>query len=244
LKDMLAQPPVVSEPPDGGGTLITLRFEPTLDDMLGALGVSRASCLGAVCYTLTTFLPNIAGVEVYIGDERIDHVMLGATDGILFENGIQKRANYASLLMDHCTLYLPDADGKTLLAVERTIPYYQRTNPRSLLVELFKGPTEADNRRDTQALFPTETLSDADILGISLQDQVMLVNFSSRFAQAGKTLSKDQDRLLAYAMVNTLLNVSHARQVRFFVSGNVPDDFSGAVYWAGPFYQSYGMAAE
>ena len=244
LKDMLSAPPVASEPTDGGGTLITLRFEPTLDDMLGAMGVSRASCLGAVCYTLTTFLPNIAGVEIYIGEERIDHVMLGATDGILFDNGIQKRANYASLLMDNCTLYFPDAEGKTLRAVQRAVPYNQRTSPRSLLMELFRGPTEADSQTDTQALLTGEALSDADILGISLQDQVLLVNFSSRFSEAGKGLTNNQDRLLAYAMVNTLLNVTHAHQIRFFVSGNVPEDFSGAVYWAGPFYQSFGMVAQ
>ena len=129
LAEYLTQAPVLSEPSNIGGNLITLRFSYLFDDMLRAVGVSRASILASICYTLTTFMPNVAGIEVYIDDERVEHVMLGSISGILFDGGIEQRADYAALLMDDCTLYFADAAEQKLVAVERPLPFYQTSNP-------------------------------------------------------------------------------------------------------------------
>ena len=85
-------------------------------------------------------------------------------------------------------------------------------------------------------------LSDADILGLSLGEQTLLVNLSNTFTEAGKGISAQQDRLLAYAMVNTLLCGERAKRVCFFVGGKTPADFTGEIYWAGEFYPNLGLA--
>jgi len=244
LTEYLLTAPLISEPPNIGGNLITLEFSYLLDEMLHAAGVSRASLMAALCYTLTTFLPNVAGIEVYIDSELVEHVMLGSTSGILFENGIQKRADFAALLMDNSTLYFADSAGQKLKETSRPIPFYRTSNSRALLNELFKGPSAEDSAQDVQAIIPAGILKDSDIIGISLDGDTLLVNFSNAFLTAGQGLSEEEDRLLAYSLVNTLLHAANAKRVAFFVGGNQIDGFTEEISWKGWFLENLGIVAD
>ncbi len=244
LAEYLTQAPVLSQPSGIGGSLITLRFSSQFDEMLMAVGVSRASCMAALCYTLTTFLPNVAGIEVYINSEKVEHVMLSSTSGILFDNGIQRRVDFASLLMDNCMLYFADEAENKLQAVERPIPFYQISSPRALLDELFAGPSAADSEQSVRALIPPGALKDADVIGISLDGDTLLVNFSNAFLSVGKGFTADDDRLLAYSLVNTLLHASSAKRVAFFAGGSPVEGFSREIYWKGWFLENIGIVTE
>jgi len=244
LSEYLLEEPLVSQPADIGGNLITLRFSYLFDEMLQTLKVSRASCMAALCYTLTTFLPNVAGIEVYIDSELVEHVMLSGTNGILFEDGIQRRVDFASLLMDDAALYFASASGLKLQKVSRPIPFYQTSNPRALLNELFRGPSDADNASGTLATIPAGMLKDSDIIGISLSGDTLLVNLSQSFLEAGNGLNADGDRLMAYSMVNTLLHAASARRVAFFVGGSQIAGFTNEISWKGWFLENVGIVAD
>lgn len=242
LPDLLASPPEIGEPEGGAGKLVTLRFDAALYDMLATMGVPRASCFASLTYTLCTYLPNMTGITVYVGDERVDHVMLGATEGILFENGIQRRAHYAPYLMDDAALYLTDAGGERLVAVQRPVPFYLRRNPRELLNMLWRGAGSEDRPAGAQPLLPAGVLTDADILGLSLVDGTLVVNLSDGFRTAGAGLSVQKERLLAYGLVNTLLCGNRASRVCFFVGGKPFEGFTGDIDWHGLFYENRGLA--
>ena len=244
LAEYLTQAPVLSEPSSIGGTLITLRFSYLFDDMLRAVGVSRASILASICYTLTTFMPNVAGIEVYIDNERVEHVMLGSISGILFDGGIEQRADYAALLMDDCTLYFADAAEQKLVAVKRPIPFYQTSSPRALLNELFAGPSAADSVQDVRGMIPAGMLKDSDIIGISLDGDTLLINVSNTFLDVGQGITEDEDRLLVYSLVNTLLHAVNAKRVAFFAGGNPIEGFTDEIYWKGWFLKNSGIVAE
>lgn len=244
LAESLTQAPMLSQPASIGGTLITLKFGDGFDGMLLSAGVSRASMLAAICYTLTTFIPNVAGVEVYVDNERVDHVMLGSISGILFDDGVERRADYAALLMDNCTLYFADAAGQKLYAVKRPVPFYQTSSPRALLGELFKGPSAADSVQGVQGMIPAGMLKDSDIIGISLDGNTLLVNFSNAFLEVGKGMTAGQDRLLAYSLANTLLHAVHARRVAFFAGGNPIEGFTDEIYWKGWFLENSGIVED
>ena len=128
LTEYLLSEPLISQPANIGGDLISFDFSYLVDDMLRAAGVSRASLMASLCYTLTTFLPNIAGIEIYIDSELVEHVMLGGTSGILFNDGIQKRSDFATLLMDNATLYFADNEATKLVEVNRPIAFYKVSN--------------------------------------------------------------------------------------------------------------------
>ena len=244
LADILSETPRVIQRQDGGGLIVSLLFENTLLDMLDAVGVPRASLYGSLCYTLTTCIPNITGLMIQVGGERVEHVMLTATEGILFPEGLMLRSHFAPLLMDMATLYFADQDSQQLVRIQRPVPFYQRTNPRALLLALFRGPTAADSGQNHLPITAGTALSDADIIGISLIDQTLVINLSTNFMQAGKGLTQQQDRLLAYAMVNTLLEDKRANRICFFVGGKVPDGFTGEIDWKGLFYVNFGLAGQ
>ena len=244
LAEYLTEPPALTQPSSIGGNLVTLKFSGQLDDALQAADISRASFMAAVCYTLTTFLPSVAGIEMYVDGERVDHVMLGSVSGILFDDGVQKRVDFAQLLMDDCTLYFADAAGQKLVQVSRPIPFYQTSNPRALLNELFKGPQDSDGARGALATVPAGALKDSDIIGISLSGDTLLVNFSNTFLTINRTITAQQDRLLAYSLVNTLLHAANARRVAFFAGGKPIEGFSGEISWKGWFMQNLGLVLD
>lgn len=83
---------------------------------------------------------------------------------------------------------------------------------------------------------PAGAIQDTDILGLALSEGAMLVNFAPSFENVGSGMDETQERLLAYAMVNTLCAGTGANSVCFFRSGAQFDGFSGKIYWRGLFY--------
>ena len=247
LGDLLEGPPAVTDSPDGAGRLITLSFDSALDDMLDTHGLTRASLMASICYTLTTFLPDITGVVCRVGGEPVQNVRVreGGPNhiAVFFDQSVQRRANYAAFLMNLGTLYFADEGGQKLVGVRRPMPYHQTSNPRALLLELAKGPLPAD-RTEAIPLMEPGALKDSDLIGFALKDSTLLVNFAPGFSSVGQGFDGQQDRLLAYGLVNTLSAISRIRRVRFFVTGEPHMGFSGEIFWAGDFYKSPGLVKE
>gem|GEM_PF-288652 len=247
LGDLLNAPPAVTDSPDEAGRLITLSFDGALDDMLDARHLTRASCMASLCYTLTTFLPDVSGIVILVDGEPVQNVRIreGRSNqiAVFFDQSVQRRGNYAAFLMGAGTLYFADESGRKLVEVMRPMPYHQTTNPRALLLELAKGPLPAD-RRQAKPLMEPGALKDSDIIGFSLKDDTLLVNFAPGFSSVGRGFDEQRDRLLAYGMVNTLSAVDRIRRVSFFVAGEQHAGFSGDIYWAGDFYKNPGLVRE
>lgn len=246
LRTLLTASPEVTDAPEGGGKLITLRFGRDFDDMLAGLELNRATVMASICYTLSTFIPGIAGVRFYIGQDKVQNVLLRDSVNqvaILFNEAVQHRGDYSAFLMDVATLYFASQDQQKLLEVERPMPYYLARNPRALVLELAKGPQPFDSQPSYPLLSPGG-LRDSDLVGFSLHDTTLLVNFAPHFALVGQGFSAQQDRLLAYGLVNTLCSISRIRRVCFFVAGEWPKGFSGAIQWAGEFYKSMGLVRQ
>ena len=107
---------------------------------------------------------------------------------------------------------------------------------RALLLELSKGPQPYDEVPGLAAVMPVGSLSDADILGLALSGRTVLVNFAPAFLEAGQGMDGQQERLFVYAMTNTLCENQTIGSAAYFVSGAVPEGFSGEIYWGGEFY--------
>ncbi|MEG2315676.1 MAG: GerMN domain-containing protein [Clostridia bacterium] len=238
LADLLTEKPTLAYSQESGGQVITLRFAYTLDDMLEGYGLTRARSMASICYTLCTFFPNTAGISVSIGDSPVSTLML--TDdfqsSVVFGRDVQRRADFSSLLYNDCTLYFMSADGGKLVSVRRPIPYAHQRSPRALLLELTKGPQACDSKIGLTSPMPLGAFTDADILGLALADHTLLVNLTPAFAEIGAEMTEQQDRMLAYALVNTLCADEAISGVRFFVAGAAFAGFSGKIYWPGLFY--------
>lgn len=240
LADLLIDQPSIQETEESG-KLIVLDFAYNLDEMLAANQISRASCMASLCYTLCTYFPGISGIRVSIDGTPIDTVLL--TDhlesSVTFPNQVQKRSDYATLLCDLCQLYLPSTDGNKLTPVTRPVPYYQARHPRSLLQELAKGPKPYDLPQETIPVMTEGIIDDAAIIGLALTEDTLLVNLSAAFEQAYRGNDGQQERLLAYAIVNTLCWQSRMEKVQVFVAGKPFAGFTGEIFWETSFAPMY-----
>jgi len=245
LKDLLVEDPKVENLIDGGGRVATLRFESRLNEQIIACGLTRSAMLAGITYTLTTCLPELTAVKVYIGSELITSVapisQYTEQTSIPFAEGIQRRGDYSSLLLGYAKLYF--VNNGRLRQVDRPVPCYEIRNPRYLLGQLMLGSQTYDSVGWLGKVLP-ENLSDADIMGFAVQGDTLLCHLSDNFWQACREMSEEEERLMAYAMVNTLCAPDYIKRVRFFFGGEQKDGWSGSVYWRGEFMQNSGIVIQ
>lgn len=236
LASMLRQTPTVREA--AGERTATLEFTDALNDALIAAGVTRSVMMASIVYTLTTFMPALAAVEVTVGNEKITSVTpLGLYDNagmtVSFANGLMRRADFSSFLLSNCTLYFADAQGG-LTATARPVPYDRIENARYLVNQLMLGPQPYDSVSGLSAVLP-EGLRDADLIGLSRDGSAQLLNFTDRLIELSQGMDAGREKRMVYAVVNTLSSLRGVKSVAFFIGGEQPDTFAGALYLPGEF---------
>ena len=245
LGDLLTATPTLLELSDGGGQVLKLSFAHNLDDMLEAYGLSRQQSMASLCYTLCTFFPNLSGIQVSVDGVVVDPLLLTEDSEEASvsssQNNVFLRANFENRLFQLISLYLANEDQTALCRVERPIPSYQSSSPRVLLHQLALGPQPSDSLQGLSPLMPEGAITDTTVLGLSISDGTLLVNFAPAFSEIGRGLSAESERLLAYGMVNTLCTGISVNSVCFFQSGAQFDGFGGNLYWRGLFYPLPGM---
>ena len=234
LADLLTATPSVIESSKAAGQIIALDFAHNLEDMLDAYGISRRQCTASICYTLSTFFPNISGIALSVNGTPVDELLKTENDAPT-DAAVHLRSEFSSLVYDFCTLYFAQSQDLSLVPVRRAIPYHQCTNPRTLLCELAKGPQPDDNLSGTVSVMPPDAITDTTILGFSLTGSTLLVNFAPAFQDLGQGLDAEGERRLAYALTNTLCMNGKVKNVCFFQSGIQFDTFTGEIYWSGLF---------
>lgn len=237
ISALLLASPTVTEL-SGGGRELQLYFAADLPARLVACGVDTVGFLASVTYTLSLFLPRLTQVACFLGEEPLTHVLTAENRMLTFPDGVMSRNDFAPFLQDVATLYF--VQGEHLTAVPRPVPYYEARNPRYLLLRLMDGPTRAESAAGMVSLLP-DHLGDADMLGFSVQGDELLCNLSASFAAACRAVPVEQERLMAYSMINTLCDAVSCNRVRFFFGSLPQDTISGAVWWNGSFLRNTSM---
>ena len=207
---------------ESGGQRVTLHFTADVKERLITAGCDPACVFAAITVTLTTFVPSLQQVCILIGDGALTSLYNPNLGSMLFPGGLMTRASFGHALMRQIPVFVPL--GQSLASKVLTLPYRVAANPRSLLLAM------ADPSVGT---LPQE-LTDADILGLSVQDGTLLVHFSARFADILRASDQDQ-RLMAYSIVNTLCERLNIRRVRFCFGGETLDSLGSETSWSGEF---------
>ena len=95
-----------------------------------------------------------------------------------------------------------------------------------------RRPRSREQAEGLEATLPS-LVGDEDILGISLEADVLLVNLSESFRAEIQSWGSEKETLLCYSMVNTLCENTGAREVYFFFEGEQVEYIAGVIYWAG-----------
>ena len=211
--------------------MVTLRFKPSLEETLQAAGTDLACFAAAVTCTLTTFVPSLASVQLTVGGQPLTSLHDPTMGSQLFPGGVTRRADFAAYIQAQATLYLPQGDH--LVAVTRRLPDDDAYHPRALLGALMAGPTAAEQAMGITPLLP-EGLSDADILGIAVDGDTLLLNLSTRAAERIRESDLDQ-HLMCRGLVSALCGLMGTPRIRFFFGGDTIETLNGPIFWAGEF---------
>ena len=237
LNTSLTHEPVISELEDGG-RLITLTLRRDTADRLEDLDLDLACLLGAVTYTLTTFIPGIAAVCVRVEDTPVTELQSRRFGNITVLGGLLKRSMFGDFLKEHMTAWF--VSGGRLVRTDTSVDRLDAESPRAQLESLIDGPGKRLRDDGIEASMPGNVRDD-DILGIAEMDEILLINLSESFRSEIQAAGSEQERLICYSIVNTLCENTGKRKVCFFFEGEQVETIAGDIYWAGTFLYNPGL---
>lgn len=206
---------------ESGGKRVTLYLCADAKTRIAAAGCDPACYFAAVTTTLTTFVPSLQQVCVLLGDGALTSLNGTGLGSMLFPGALLTRQDFAHARRRQTVVYFPD--GAQLMRVVLSFPYRSASSPRALLLAMAE-----------QGAIPPG-LTDADILGLAVQEGTLLINLSQRYGDILRDSGWDQ-RLVAYAMVNTLGTLLNVRRVRFYFGSEEVENLGGTLVWRGEFY--------
>ena len=191
---------------------------------------------GALTCTLTSFIPALDGVQIYIGEGQL--VRLDSPSGeVTFEDGVLTRAMFETAIGRTVTIYMTAENG-SLRALTRAMAAEDVLSPRMTIAELFGEP----RAWETGALrVVPDGLSIDDLLGVRIENGEAVLNFSARFYAGCQRLSEQQERNLVYALVNTLTERPDVNAVRFQFEGQAADRLVSSISLISPLMRNPGL---
>lgn len=240
--DLLNVAPEISDWGEGGN-LITLRFKNVFDDVLSTTKLHRNTALAMICYTLFNFYPDTAGLRIFVGEERVIQFLPDQIidQEIYLANDLITKKALSKYLLKQTQLYFANIDDNKLSRTIRLLPSDVKISPRNSILQLAQGPKELDYI--TKPILPTIpfTIDDSEILGISLEKQTLIVNFSQSILDKLKELDVYTEKTFVYSLVNTLCLHPSIKTVHFLFEGDSVDYINGELYWMTEFYPNIKM---
>ncbi len=193
----------------------------------------------SIVYTVTGFWPRTEGVRIYLDDASV------TLDSVL-ENGdradIFTRADFSGMLGHTVTLLFPDQDGLGLYPVLHCLPQNAAYDPLARLTALFAGPADPG--------LPLSMLDQGDVLGVSIQGNMAVVNFRqgfyeklSVFVESGVSRLPQNTRaqMAVFAMVNTLASMPGVDKVWMLENGERINKSINMLYLGNPLFYNPGL---
>ena len=126
--------PAQSRELENGGRQIIIHFSPMLDKLLAQANVDMPCFISALTCTLTTFIPSVSSVQMYIGETPLTSLYSAVHGNLIFQNGVIQRQQLAPYLMEQATLYF--GAGERRRGLLRSLPYQHARNPRTVFFYL------------------------------------------------------------------------------------------------------------
>ena len=231
LWEYMVHEPVVSEMEEGG-KLITLSFRDDLQELVDGWETDIPCLMAAVTMTLTTFVPGTAAVCFRIGDTPVTEVNSERYRVGTVLGGLMRRNVFGVFLTGSAQVYFEKA-GR-LIRTEKAVDRETADSPRVQFGALLQGPDRRDAEGGMNSPMP-ENLQEDDLLGVASHGDTLLVNLSGKCREAIAAGGAENERLLCYAVINTLCENTGMKRVCFFFEGVQEEWIAGEIYWAGTF---------
>jgi len=245
FQQYLTEEPKVTH--ENGTRRAVLHFDTALNGAIIENGITRSIMVASLVYTITTFMPGVEEVEGHIGEETVSSLTpsatyIGAGETIVFDNGLMRRGDFASFLLDECTLYFATEQGR-LQQVKRMVPFYESRNVRAVINQLVKGSQSYDSGEKLRPVLPS-ALRDADLIGVAFSEDMLILNFSENLVTLCQGMTQAEEKLMIYAIVNSLCDLQGVKRVQFLVNGTQPESLAGYMYLPGSFLPNRDLEAK
>lgn len=202
----------LSSPFPRGTTFVSARMQDrtlkiTVSSQLAELsGMNLTLALSCISMTFTQ-LAQIDAVEISAED-----ALLGGQESVLIEDGsILLEDNSLQLAENKLTVYYADSKYRYLIPVVYGTKREELTDQAIYALQLLANDPEQDDLRKTMP-------SDTDILDLSVEDGLCIVDFSHDFYR-NRPQSAASERMTILSIVNTLTQFEEIAEVQFYVEG-------------------------
>lgn len=220
-----------------GSKIAVISLKGAAGDYFDRNGISTAQAFGSMTRSICGFVPNVDGV-LYDIDGIVVNELYDSQGRLMytFADGIMRRSDFDSLVGDTATLYYPASDCSAVVPVCVAMPRYDVDNPRALLKLLMQQPLSAGLSRATP-----DIVTDADALGVRVENDQVLINLSGAFYQACQGLTSGRARTMVYAIVNTMCQMDGISGVRFYFDGERVESLASTISMRGPLMYNGGI---
>lgn len=221
----------------GGAKVAVVSFTGAASDYLERNGIPTALAFGSLVRTVCGFVPEVEGVICDIDGIMVSE-LYDASGQLMytFDDGIMRRGDFDSLVGDMVKVYYPTRDYASLRAVDVAVSRYDVGSPRALLKLLMSAPMGQNLVRAMP-----DGVTDADVLGVRVERDQVLVNLSGAFYQACAGMRPERARALVYSIVNTMCSLDGIRSVRFYFDGERVDSLASTISMRGPLLSNSGI---
>ena len=192
---------------DDGNRIAVLSFNGKIMEYFERNGISTALAMGALTRSICGFVPEVDGVLCDINGITLTELTdINGEVVYTFDDGIMRRSDFDSLVGEVARVYYPSGEPAVLKPYDIAVSRYDVDNPRALLKLLMEAPEDGGARRAMP-----QGVTDADVLGVRVDSDQVLINLSGAFYQACQGMSADEARALVYSIVNTMCELPGIR---------------------------------
>lgn len=219
-----------------GERVLELRFSSVLINYLSFSSMEEWQLYASIVLSMCSFIPELDAVRFYIDQEVINSCYVSGHT-LNFEDGMMRRCDFSANI-GSCAQFCFANEAGELTSTEYPLSASEAASPLNILQALIQAEPLPES--GLQSVFP-EGIFSGDILGVENDGQTAIVNLSANFYARCQTLNAQQERLLIYAMVNTLTELDSIRTVSFLVEGETIDALAHDIYLGVALLPDHGM---
>ena len=213
-----------SEKQTGTGMDLYLKAEPNSIPLYGY------ACLAM---SMLRNVPKVNLVRINVNGEWIHDV-----PGMAGEQGFTA-ASVKDIVGGLIKLYFAGADGKSLMQISRSVSFKEAADPLTPIKEIIRGPLDVEKTGIMNVLPPGVKTS--DLVSLQRSESMAILDLKPSFYQSCSTLTEEAERLLLYAIVNSLTERAKISSVLFLQNGANTDTLSGTISLSKPLLRNPGI---
>lgn len=205
----------------GAGMTIDLDANPWIDTMN-----NKDLTMACIYYTITGVYPNIASIDFTIGGKSMDYPTVN-------------KDTFTDSIGSAITLYMTKQPMDSLYPVSRFISANSSNSVSQIVESLIDGPVGYDGTDLISPVFGHLAIN--NLISAKVVNDLAIVNFDIEFYNTVKSLSRNQESIMIYSIVNSITEREQVNRVQFLINGQSFNTINGNINYSHPLISNPGL---